>query len=881
MGKYIVCYDIENSKLYAVAEENGNASEAVCNKALSAVCTALKLPDDGYINPDIAAEVLGDKWHKQVTEVLDDISLHLHQKKKKRGKDTSTALILFPFTHKYLSNFLIYNVDKDTTESRFAHSPEEDDAEFQKLIDLWKAGNDIVFTAHNLDYEYSYIRYNTTFLQRLTEAAVIDPSIIAENTTHIKSITWTDGVLEVKKDGKQTVKNKHIFKIQDTCLMAGGRGIKALGNAYGLPKLDYEYDSVRLCKDDLNPHDYEYNQRDNEVALLFIKDLLKQNPDYFDIEKLPISATQHAKNTCRNNPIVNAEVPPQKIGKVTFSSPKHKNQKKFTYYDQHRISTKTFNMANAQMYHNFFCASGGGVVGVNPLQTGKWHDGCYSFDISSAHPSQAFHRRYPVGKTAKEIEDEEGKKSAFGELLARAVQLRKNPHAAYINAPYKYDYLMLVEFEGLEARRFPNGNEVDSLGKGNVRDLKRAHAVKDADGNYSDLSRCATSAGVVATFGKVRKADYYCKWFYGIDLIGHLTFYKYKAVRVLKCYKMNLQPADEYTLRRFEFYGQAKYNYKLLKEAANKHGKSFDEVMEMARGLDCIEAYTLANMTAENYKSFTESELIRIKGIFNGVFGTEYTDYCHPALAFDNSNPLKPYNIAKTADPDYKEALDKASSCYCIGAYIAAYSRYELVTMLWRVMRCGGTVLYWATDSVKCCGVPQNIFDNWLDGMSAVAATNRNKWGFGAVDCENKLPMSIYVVETLKYVSVGRMVKTDKETGDIISDKIDIHSTVSGFRSGNYLKSIFEDNKDVEWSENAVRRAKKRLAWAMRPHVIPAEETGKTVRDRKYAGWRTPLGQVNFGAIVDVAYNLGDNALNCMEYNINGDIITEDFVTDM
>jgi len=57
------------------------------------------------------------------------------------------------------------------------------------------------------------------------------------------------------------------------------------------------------------------------------------------------------------------------------------------------------------------------------------------------------------------------------------------------------------------------------------------------------------------------------------------------------------------------------------------------------------------------------------------------------------------------------------------------------------------------------------------------------------------------------------------------------------------------------------------MANYMAPKIIPPEKTGKLVRDRRYAGLETPLGQINFGALQPIGYNLGG-------YNCEDNIIT-------
>lgn len=804
----LVCYDIENSMYYTVVatvdgvpeycEQNSEYLTAECAKAIGQTETRF-ITKDNYKQAFV--------WASELSEKLD----------KKCG------VMLAPMTHKYLSNFYIKNMKSGKYYSWFAHSPEEDEKCFQRLIDFWKMGIDIVLTAHNLDYEYSYIRFCTTLLQKLSENCSVPPTILANGTHDIKSLEFVRGKVSTTKSGKQFVENPVTFKIMDTYLMTG-KPISKLGDAFGIPKLEYEYDALRLDKSDLGDHDYEYNERDNVIAIKAIEELMGQIPEYgADITKLPMSATQHNKNICRRNEYVNAIVPDGKGGEIELAQ----YHKKLSYL---------YNMRTPELFQKFYNASGGGLIGVNPEETGKWHENCYSFDIVSAHPSQAFNRRFPLGAKARELG--KGEYDIVLNYLLRAAQwMVLNPQNTYANFYYDYDYLLLVEFKGLREKKLKGGNIVNSLGAGKIIARNRDGFVKDSNGKTHEFTRQAIVENGISKYGKCRKADRYAKWFYGIDLIYHLTFYEFDNIIIHEGYELPLHNCDEYTIRRFEFYGGAKSEYKKFTKMCKK-GADFETVNDSVQKGQYAEEYTKRGMSEDGYKEFLDAELLRIKGIFNGIFGQEYQNPCHYDMAFDSE-----FEIVKADIQDYSECIRNSMTHYCVGSYIAAWSRFECACMIWHCINNGGHVYYWATDSIKCNGVDEHLFDGWLDGMKSTYY-DRNNWNFGAVDCENAgNPMSIYVVETLKYIGVNKDEK----------GYVDIHLTISGFKSEVYLKNVLEKYKGGTDFEGA----KKALAEKMMPCIIMPEDSGKLVRDRRFAGWRTPLGQVCFGALEGVAYNLG------------------------
>ena len=159
---------------------------------------------------------------------------------------------LVGFTHKYIANFYIYDLQTSEIISKFSYEPYTDNEIFEQLIDMWLTDCDIMLTAHNLDYEFNYLKYNTNLIQTLIKKCS-DYKIIAESISNIKSLEFTS------ETGSK-------FYIHDTYLMSN-KSIKNLGNTYNLPKLEYDYDVTRIYRYDINDTDKKYNQRDNVVHL--------------------------------------------------------------------------------------------------------------------------------------------------------------------------------------------------------------------------------------------------------------------------------------------------------------------------------------------------------------------------------------------------------------------------------------------------------------------------------------------------------------------------------------------------------------------------------------------------------------------------------------
>ena len=238
--QYIITYDIENSKIYEVwyYYENRN--------------TYVKCP----IYQKYLTEYMGIET-SYITNEYKDRALKIIEWS---NKTHSMHYELIGFTHKYLSNFYMLDVKNNLINSKFAYEPFTDDIIFDQLIDLWLADSDILFTAHNLDYEYNYIRYNTKLLHKLV-AKCKDYSIIAETVSNIKSLEF------VSESGSK-------FIIRDTYLISN-KSINNLGKQYNLPKLEYDYDVTRL---------YRYDIDDTEFGIYKFVTFIDEKAVWFEFE---------------------------------------------------------------------------------------------------------------------------------------------------------------------------------------------------------------------------------------------------------------------------------------------------------------------------------------------------------------------------------------------------------------------------------------------------------------------------------------------------------------------------------------------------------------------------------------------------------------------
>lgn len=817
--QYIITYDIENSKIYEVWYYYEYRNMYVKCPIYQSYLTEYMKCETNYITNE----------YKERAEKIIEWSNNKH----------NTHYQLLGFTHKYLANIYMLDCTTNNITSTFTYEPFTDDLQFDKLINMWLADCDILFTAHNLDYEYNYIRYNTKLLHKLSLRCKCY-KIIAESTSNIKSLEF------ISETGSK-------FIIRDTYLISN-KSIRNLGKSYDLPKLEYDYEVTRLFRYDINDNDLAYNMRDNEIAMKFLQEIKETLPIYKDITKIPLSATQHSKNICRYNKDVNYKM----------------DGKKYDLYTLHRLLSKKYNIQDFDIYRNFFNASGGGLIGVNPIYTNTWQTNVHSFDIKSAHPSQMYNKNFPVGESIREVTNYDWIMKKYKQY---AEMMKNDPKDFYNRFLPEYDYLVLIEFRDLTAKILPNNNIILSLGSGK----------QSQNYNENELTeRMAYNYEAITINGKTKQSKVYRKWVFGIDLIYHLTFYDFneETTKIIKAYKYKMDNCSPYIISKADYYGAYKEKYKNFTKYAEKN--NFKDTMQYVIDNNA-EEYTIKNMNENNYNSFLDTELLRIKGIFNGLFGQEYQNILHDDLQFDYENVFavkkidheETNNDIKANNNDefeitnnyeynkkkYKEICEKSNIHYTTGAYIAGWSRFELACMIWHCINNGGTIYYFHTDSLKCGNCKNDIFNNWYDKNIQYAKWNdHNVFNFGLVDYEKTYDYFI-TPETLKDIGILHD-KRDKT-------KIKIDITLSGIKADIYFKDIlnkynYKELKEGEkddfekykiYNDENIKNLIAEINEKIKPQIVPGNLTGKLARQTKYSGVKSELGQVNFGVLEPIEYN--------------------------
>ena len=250
----------------------------------------------------------------------------------------------------YLSNVLTMNCTTgEITESIFHRTIEEVVEYFSTL-----PKGSIVWS-HNLDYELTFLLRSTCWNMdnKITSLFRDKNAPLQVCFAELPNVTFRDSYALFNK------------------------GVEALGEDIGLPKLEYDYKKIRLPWDELEEHDYNYNKRDNEIVAIYLYNYMKDNN--YTIDDVPLTFTSKVRRDRKQFIIEN-------YGKKALT--------KF-YFDRNK-----FLKCSHSMLEYFMKVYQGGLTASITTQTYKPIDnistsGVVGCDIKSSYPNQLCTMKYP------------------------------------------------------------------------------------------------------------------------------------------------------------------------------------------------------------------------------------------------------------------------------------------------------------------------------------------------------------------------------------------------------------------------------------------------------------------------------------------------------
>jgi len=342
----------------------------------------------------------------------------------------------------YLANLLeMNNSTGEFTNSWFFRTFDEF---MDHVNDISNDSNKIVIYSHNLSYEFDF--YNRHFnCSALTKAK--SKADIFGNIEHESIIKSNRDVLAI------TFENMPYAKFKDS-LALFNKGVKMLGDDLvkvrheDLKKLDYNYEKIRLWCDELEPLDYEYNKRDNEIVARSIYWFMKDNN--YTFKEVPLTFTANTKK--------------HRL-KYIKDRDKRLNKKNLQTIN----ALKTFALTDFNFFTMQRSAYQGGFTSANAMYTNKLVHNVYSADEKSAYPKMMTTKRFPIfnekgnmdkiacfitGQDANDFfqlykDNLYNVKGYYGDFIIKNIKLKKPDYLAPLAKSHLLNFMSLTDRNSL------------------------------------------------------------------------------------------------------------------------------------------------------------------------------------------------------------------------------------------------------------------------------------------------------------------------------------------------------------------------------------------------------------------------------------------------
>lgn len=232
------------------------------------------------------------------------------------------------------------------------------------------SGFNIVIYIQNLNYELDRILINCPYAR---DTLKYDKSIIL--ATHLP-LSITCGNI--------------IFK---DSLKLFNAGLGLVGKQYNYPKLDYEYESIRLPQSTLTNKDYEYNMNDVYIVLYAIIRICVNN--HIDsVTKIPLTSTGLTRYLNEHTKEINPQIGSYERLRKRTNGNIRRDKKIITLMDDYRQSVRDNAIADEDIpfFESLFSGgySHGNIYGIS-----KVFENVLSCDFHSAYPGMMVSCKFP------------------------------------------------------------------------------------------------------------------------------------------------------------------------------------------------------------------------------------------------------------------------------------------------------------------------------------------------------------------------------------------------------------------------------------------------------------------------------------------------------
>lgn len=725
----------------------------------------------------------------------------------KRNRRAISSKLVPLYSELYLGCFIKHDFDYDvvsktlkdikdsvtSAKAKYVYTIDDVDKVFRNIEDETLNKYDYpmctVVCIHNLSYEMQLIRQTEWFKDKVRNGLVDALGNGAKDTFKTVVIKYR------LPDGDEI----GVIKFVDTWKLTNS-SIDNLGKAYGLYKLDYDYEEIRK-KEDLTSVDYEYNRRDVEISLIaFLNTIGTYKKSMFRVcaknssgflimsNMIPISAN-HAVNI--------------------FSSGKFHDDEFYRNKEVKRIMKEI----NEDMYRKFKRVCGGGLVTINPLlayneiKLGTVINGfairdIVHIDLNSAHPSQVYKRLFPVSAPV-EITDAEYLlyiKTELEECIKRFRKidmLKPFAHIGYNIGRKSYSGFGVFRLSNVSIKRYAECIEIPVAWKSKLYDVKSGMIELDiADTEIITVS----GENIKTNRDKIISAEWIEMNITLEDLEIISLFYDFELESVNEFYEYEMGYANKFLIDQIDYFAEEKTTYKKFTKLVNKYGMTAlkNELLNSPYILETDKQELMTALNTDELEKIAEDCLRRAKARFNGIYGTTYQSIIREQLILQISDSDVEY-----ITNDYYQVTNKKIH-FLQGAYIAQWSRVDIALWAFVSIQRGYIPFYIATDSIYM-GVIEKT-DTFSDAelsngfniqIPVMSRKFPNKTGLGGMSAEN-------TIVRLEYIDCLKIIYDEV----LPSGEIKTRETISGtnaevlFKNVNPYERLLQENIYVSAFEN-------------------------------------------------------------------------------
>lgn len=599
------------------------------------------------------------------------------------GENTRAYPILFIINDIRTIDIAAYDTMQNMDDLRFYRHDTDMLTYIANLIEWGKNNNIIpIVAAYNLMFDLQPLMY----------------SLNRKYAMQTNAQTATSAYTVDLMDGKNI-----LLRFWDTFYLEMG-GLRAMGETCGLPKAvgDWDYSLIRTPETPLSEKELYYAGRDTQVIPAYLRYLIKSN-DWLTADML---GNRVLTKTSLVRQMARYELGPLKYRKA--------NGKKQSLLTSFELTCKQEFAKTFQQYALRKACFRGGLTFTSANYANRvWHN-VASLDVTSMHHTFINGRLIPVHFTPRPTQLLEC-------ICNDIISTDRSTILKYYYKPFNSAVHVRMEFINLRLRKntifnkagigiIPEGKFTKTA---TITDLQDNTLIKTAEENIKLAGWHDRAINPVFAFGKLMQADKAILHVNEIELWCINQVYSFDSFRVIlgETTRKFTIPPDYVTLQSnvlFERKQDMKHVLKVYTE-----GEKYSEAVpdSIPQGIaDELRAGTANMQFLQAYYNST------VKGMFNGIYGTQAMDLMKPSFIINNGDINVDESTIVNQDT-YKSMIpDKVRVLYTYGMRIVAGSRMHLVIALELLDDLLGNTVHPTggdTDSIKI-STDDNITDSDL-----------------------------------------------------------------------------------------------------------------------------------------------------------------------